>query len=61
MQKQKPKRKKRNGSRRRKETWEQQMSDEADECGAGTSKDTEQDQRLDKELNRLTRDVAGTL
>lgn len=55
----KPKRKKkRNGSRRRKESWDEQIRREADEVGAEPSKDTREDSRLESELNRLVRDVS---
>lgn len=52
-------RKKRNGSRRRKQTWDEQIRRDAEEVGAEPTKDTREDTRLEAELNRLTRDVCG--
>lgn len=58
----KPKRKKRNGSRKRpKDVWERDVRSEIEELDteAEISKRGKEDERLDGELSRLIRDVAA--
>lgn len=58
----KPKRGRRNGSRKRpKEIWERDVREELHELDpeAEISKPTKEDERLESELEKLIRDVAG--
>lgn len=59
----KPKRGRRNGSRKRpKEAWERDVRAEVEaiDTEAEISRPTKEDERLESELNRLIRDVSGS-
>lgn len=60
MKPEKRKRPKRNGSRKRKEPWDHDVDAEIHELEITQgSKETPEDERIEKDLNRLVKDVAA--